>query len=134
MTLETKIDDDGHHHDGDGDQKISHTDHHLLEVTALLPFGFGHEAHGATKVGIKSSVDHDTDHFALFDDGIGKGDIVSFFIHRQRLSRQRRLIHQGIIPGIYDLDVGRDDITDLDLDHISWYQLFGRDLLPLAIS
>lgn len=91
------------------------------------------EGSSTTEEGVGSCSDDDTFGFSLLADGGGKALISDVLVLRQGFTGQTGLI-DGNVDGVVESAIGRNNVSNLEADDVSWYE-FGRvDFVPLSIS
>ena len=133
-SFETVVNDDGYHHDRNGYKEVSYLYDHRLEVAALFALRFGDQPYRLAEVGVQAGSGNLGDHLTLLDDGVCIELLTLFTMHRKRLARKGRLIHEQKLPSPQQFRVGRHYIAYLDLYDVARHQLPGVYLTPLSVS
>ena len=118
--------DQGDEADGDEDQEIPDLDDHLLEVAALHERGLGDEGDDAVEIRVGPGVHHRGQHLALLDDRAGVGHVARLLADREGFAGEGRLVDEQVVAA-EQLDVGRHDVADAQLDDVAGHEVPGRN-------
>mmetsp|Transcript_6324 Transcript_6324/g.19569 ORF Transcript_6324/g.19569 Transcript_6324/m.19569 type:complete len:426 (+) Transcript_6324:2041-3318(+) len=113
--------------------------HDLLQVGLVV--GRRNERCGTAKEGVGASGVHDRVTLAGLDGRARERDVPRKLFDRQRLAREGGLVNLHrclfllcVIRLCQDLNVGRDNVAELDDHNISWYQVDCVDAVELAVT
>ena len=120
-----------HEADRHQDEEVADTQHRALEMGNGL--GLLDETGGLAEIGLHSGRGDDAGHLALLGDGARIGLVPGLFVDRERFSRQRRLVDAQVIA-FDQLQIGGNDIAQLDQHGIARHEQLCLDLLPLAVA
>ena len=104
---------------------------YLLEVTNLV--GAVHKMSSLSKESVDTSSNNNSLNLTLLASGTRKDPVPGFLGDRKRLASESGLINLKRIA-FQEASISRDDISQLDADHISRYQNCSLLLSPFSIS
>ena len=104
---------------------------YLLEVTNLV--GAVYKVSGLSEEGVDTSSNYKSLNLTLLAGGTGEDLSPGILGDGKRLSSESRLINLKRIA-LQETGISRDNISQLDADHISWYQNCSLLLTPLSIT
>ncbi|GBE04399.1 hypothetical protein BMS3Abin10_00015 [bacterium BMS3Abin10] len=80
-----------------------------------------------------AGIDHQRQHFPLFDDGVGVGHFVDLFAHGQGFTGKRCLVDKQIVA-MQQLHISRHNISDLELDDVAGHKFARQYYFESAVT
>ena len=133
--MEARVQDDDLEDDEDADRneaEETNLGENLLEVTGRVVVG-ADERRGATEKRVGARRDNDALGLALLADRRREALVADLLALRERLARETGLVDRDV-DGVEEAAVGRDDVANLERNHVAGNEVGRVDLEPRAVA